>query len=115
RDAILRSHDTTKGRTATMNDLILPPGFEFGVATSAFQIEGGWDEDGKGPAICDTSGHTPGKVFEDVPGDVACDSYHRYRDDIALMKWLGLDTYRLSLSWARHPPARHGRGGGRGP
>ncbi len=92
-----------------MNDLILPPGFEFGVATSAFQIEGGWDEDGKGPSIWDTFGHTPGKMFEDVPGDVACDSYHRYRDDIALMKRLGLDTYRLSLSWPRILPDGTGR------
>jgi beta-glucosidase len=92
-----------------MKDLILPPGFEFGVATSAFQIEGGWDEDGKGPSIWDTYGHTPGRVFQDVPGDVACDSYHRYRDDIALMKRLGLDTYRLSLSWPRILPDGTGR------
>jgi beta-glucosidase len=92
-----------------INDLILPPGFEFGAATSAFQIEGGWDEDGKGPSIWDTYGHTPGKVFQDVPGDVACDSYHRYRDDIALMKQLGLDTYRFSLSWSRILPDGTGR------
>src|SRR4030095_13515516 len=87
-----RSHHTTKGRSVTMNDLFLPPGFEFGVATSAFQIEGGWDADGKGPSIWDTFGHTPGNVVEDGPGDVACDSYHRYRDDIALLKRLGVAT-----------------------
>ena len=68
----------------------------------------GWDEDGKGPSIWDTFGHTPGKVWKDVPGDVACDSYHRYRDDIALMKRLGLNTYRMSLSWPRILP--HGTG-----
>ena len=71
--------------------LELPPHFRFGVATSAFQIEGAWDEDGKGPSIWDTFGHTPGKVHNDIPGDVACDSYHRYQDDIDLMSRLGLD------------------------
>lgn len=60
-----------------MHDLDLPLGLEFGVATSAFQTEGGWEEDGKGPSTWDTSGHTPGKVFQDVPGDLAGDSYDR--------------------------------------
>jgi beta-glucosidase len=87
----------------------LPGSFEFGVATSAFQIEGGWNEDGKGPSIWDTFGHTPGNVFNDIPGDVACDHYHRYPEDIELMKWLGLDTYRFSLSWSRILPDGQGR------
>lgn len=87
-----------------MTLLHLPASFEFGVATSAFQIEGAWNEDGKGPSVWDTFGHTPGKVFDDIPGDVACDHYHRYPDDIELMKWLGLDTYRFSLSWPRILP-----------
>ncbi len=84
--------------------LELPPHFRFGVATSAFQIEGAWNEDGKGPSIWDTFGHTPGKVHNDIPGDVACDSYHRFQDDIDLMSHLGLDGYRMSLSWARLIP-----------
>lgn len=84
--------------------LLLPPSFEFGVATSAFQIEGAWNEDGKSPSIWDTFSQTPGNVRGDVPGDVACDHYHRYPEDIALMKDLGLDTYRLSLSWSRLIP-----------
>jgi beta-glucosidase len=92
-----------------MPDIQLPPEFRFGVATSAFQIEGAWNEDGKGPSIWDTFGHTPGKVRDDVPGDVACDSYHRYLDDIALMRKLGLDTYRMSLSWSRLLPEGIGR------
>lgn len=82
----------------------LPAGFEFGVATSAFQIEGAWDADGKGPSIWDTFGHTPGKVLGDVPGDVAVDHYHRFTEDIALMRDLGVDSYRMSLSWPRLLP-----------
>ncbi len=92
-----------------MSSLIFPPHFRFGVATSAFQIEGAWDEDGKGPSIWDTFGHTPGKVHDDIPGDVACDSYHRYGDDIALMRELGIDSYRMSLSWPRLLPEGVGR------
>jgi len=90
-------------------DLDLPPHFRFGTATSAFQIEGAWNVDGKGPSIWDTFGHTSGKVKDDIPGDVACDSYHRYRDDIALMRYLGVDTYRMSLSWSRLVPEGVGR------
>ncbi len=87
-----------------MSQPSLPPHFRFGTATSAFQIEGGWNADGKGPSIWDTFGHTPGKVHLDIPGDVACDSYNRYGEDIALMSQLGLDTYRMSLSWSRIIP-----------
>ena len=97
-----------------MSELLLPRGFEFGVATSAFQIEGGWDADGKGPSIWDTFGHTPGKVHGDVPGDVACDSYHRYREDIDLLRKLGVDSYRMSVSWPRVLPDGTGRVNQRG-
>lgn len=92
-----------------MQSLELPAHFRFGTATSAFQIEGAWDTDGKGPSIWDTFGHTPGKVKDDIPGDVACDSYHRYRDDIALMREIGVDSYRMSLSWSRLLPDGVGR------
>lgn len=92
-----------------MSLLNLPRSFEFGAATSAFQIEGAWDADGKGPSIWDTFGHTPGKVLDDIPGDVACDHYHRYPEDIEVMKWLGLDSYRFSLSWSRIMPEGVGR------
>ena len=94
--------------------LNLPPSFEFGVATSAFQIEGAWNEDGKGPSIWDTFSQIPGNVRGDVSGNIACDHYHRYPEDIAIMKDLGVDSYRLSLSWSRLIPEGFGavnRGG----
>ncbi|WP_297083748.1 GH1 family beta-glucosidase [uncultured Demequina sp.] len=81
-----------------------PFDFVFGVATSAFQIEGAWDADGKGASIWDTFGHMPGNVDGDVPGDVACDHYHRYPEDIALMRGMGCDSYRFSFSWPRILP-----------
>jgi beta-glucosidase len=91
-----------------------PEGFLFGVATSAYQIEGAWDEDGKGPSIWDTFSQTPGRVADDVPGDVAVDHYHRYREDVALMRELGIPAYRFSLSWARLLPEGTGRPNPRG-
>lgn len=86
-----------------------PRSFEFGVATSAYQIEGAWNEDGKGPSIWDTFSQTPGHVFDDVPGDIAVDHYHRYRDDVRMMKDLGFDSYRFSLAWSRILPDGIGR------
>jgi beta-glucosidase len=62
-----------------------PDGFAWGVATSAYQIEGAWNEDGKGPSIWDTYAHTPGNIKNDENGDVANDHYHRYQEDVALM------------------------------
>ena len=82
-----------------------PADFLWGAATAAYQIEGGWDEDGKGPSTWDTFSHTPGKVAGGDTGDVACDHYHRWRDDIALMRDLGLRSYRFSVSWPRVLPA----------
>lgn len=92
-----------------MPTIRFPDGFQFGVATSAFQIEGAWNGDGKGPSIWDTFGHTPGKVWRDIPGDLGADHYHRYREDVALMKELGVDSYRFSLSWPRILPDGTGR------
>ncbi|MGI5423844.1 GH1 family beta-glucosidase [Streptomyces sp. CA-179760] len=88
--------------------IVFPRDFVFGTATSAFQIEGAWDEDGKGPSIWDTFGHTPGKVHLDIPGDVAVDHYHRFHEDVALMRDLGVNSYRLSLSWSRLLPGGTG-------
>ena len=87
------------GRTAA------PPPFEWGVASSAFQIEGAHATDGKGPSIWDTFSHTPGRVAGGDTGDVACDFYHRYKDDVALMKSLGVRSFRFSLAWSRILPA----------
>ena len=81
-----------------------PDGFLWGTATAAYQIEGAHDAGGKGPSIWDTFAHTPGKIFADQNGDVACDHYHRYREDVALMAELGLNAYRFSVSWPRVIP-----------
>jgi beta-glucosidase len=93
---------------STEDQLRFPDGFLWGAATAAYQIEGAPDEDGKGPSIWDTFSHTPGKVFHGDTGDVACDSYHRYPEDIAMLQRLGVGAYRFSLSWPRIQP--DGRG-----
>jgi beta-glucosidase len=85
-----------------------PEGFVWGAATSSYQIEGAWDEDGKGESIWDRFSHTPGNVENGDTGDVACDHYHRWREDIALMQALGLQAYRFSMAWPRLLP--QGRG-----
>jgi len=82
-----------------------PEGFLWGAATASYQVEGAWDEDGKGESIWDRFAHTPGKVRGGVTGDVACDQYHLYPQDIALAKQLNLKSYRFSISWPRIQPA----------
>ncbi|HEX3713051.1 MAG TPA: GH1 family beta-glucosidase [Trebonia sp.] len=88
--------------------LRFPDGFLWGAATAAYQIEGAPDADGKGPSIWDTFSHTPGKTHHGDTGDVACDSYNRFGEDIALLKRLGAGAYRLSLSWPRIQPSGRG-------
>jgi beta-glucosidase len=78
-----------------------PGEFIFGAATAAYQIEGAWNEDGKGESIWDRFSHTVGKVKGAATGDVACDSYHRYKEDIALLSEMNLTSYRFSISWPR--------------
>lgn len=96
---------------ASAKDLaaLLPPRFTLGVATAAFQIEGALDEDGRGPSGWDHFAARPGAIVGDHSPAVACDHYHRMPEDVALMKELGIDSYRFSLSWSRIQP------GGRGP
>jgi beta-glucosidase len=88
--------------------LEFPKGFLWGCATAAYQIEGGAQADGRGPSVWDTFSHTPGKTYKGETGDVADDSYHLYKEDVQLLKALGVSTYRMSISWSRVFPAGTG-------
>ena len=81
-----------------------PPGFAWGFGASAYQIEGAAAEDGRGPSIWDTFSRVPGAIADGSTGDVACDHYHRFREDVALMARIGAKAYRLSISWPRVQP-----------
>ena len=86
-----------------------PSNFLWGAATAAYQIEGAWDADGKGESIWDRFSQTPGNVTNNDTGNIACDHYHRYPEDIAIMRKLGLKAYRFSVSWPRIFPDGFGR------
>ncbi len=88
--------------------LHFPEGFVWGTATASYQVEGAITEDGRGTSIWDTFSHTPGRIVDGTTGDTACDHYHRYADDVALMADLGLDSYRFSIAWPRIVPAGSG-------
>ena len=81
-----------------------PDDFFFGTATASYQIEGAADADGRKESIWDVFARVPGAIVNGDNGDVACDHYHRYREDVALMKELGVKHYRFSLSWPRILP-----------
>src|SRR5918993_1025915 len=85
-----------------------PSGFRWGVATSAYQIEGAVGEDGRQPSIWDVFSHTPGRVANGDTGDVACDHWHRWPEDVDLMADLGIPWYRFSLAWPRIIPEGDG-------
>ena len=88
--------------------------FIWGAATAAYQIEGAAYEDGKGLSVWDVFSHEPGKIFRGHTGDTACDHYHRYKDDVALMQALGVKNYRFSISWPRVIPEGIGQANEKG-
>eukprot|EP01018_Ginkgo_biloba_P033175 Gb_35946 [translate_table: standard] len=88
-----------------------PPRFVFGTASASYQYEGAAREGGRGPSIWDTFSHTPGNTDDGSNGDVAVDEYHRYKEDVKLMKRMGVDAYRFSISWSRILPEGSLKGG----
>jgi beta-glucosidase len=102
--ATVTSEATESSGAPEHSGVRFPDGFIWGAATASYQIEGAANEDGRGPSIWDTFTRTPGKVFAGHTGDVACDHYHRYRDDVAMMAGLGLASYRFSVAWPRIQP-----------
>ncbi|MGA7218097.1 MAG: GH1 family beta-glucosidase [Candidatus Sulfotelmatobacter sp.] len=113
RDASRAPHPGDPAGSRTMqfgnsSDFTFPPKFFWGAATAAYQIEGAWKEDGKGESIWDRFSHTPGKIKNGDTGDVACDSYRRWPEDLALIRAMNLNSYRFSISWPRIQPAGTG-------
>uniref|UniRef100_A0A7C3RKY7 Beta-glucosidase n=1 Tax=Dictyoglomus thermophilum TaxID=14 RepID=A0A7C3RKY7_DICTH len=92
-----------------MQELIFPKGFLWGAATASYQIEGAWNEDGKGESTWDRFSHTPGTIYQNQNGDVACDHYHLWEKDVDLMSYIGLKAYRFSISWPRIFPEGKGK------
>lgn len=79
-----------------INNKYFPANFSFGAGTSSFQIEGAWNEDGKSESMLDRDAHT-----RPINADIACDSYHKYKTDVEMIKFLGLKHYRFSIAWPR--------------
>lgn len=99
---------TATATTQPPHGRVFPPGFLWGTATAAYQIEGAAAEDGRTPSIWDTYARTPGKVHNGDSGDIATDHYHRWREDVAIMADLGVGAYRFSLAWPRIQPTGRG-------
>jgi beta-glucosidase len=91
------------------NRAAFPKGFVWGTATSSYQVEGAVNEDGRGPSIWDRFAHLPGTISDHSTGDTACDHYHRYKEDVQLMKALGTRAYRFSIAWPRVFPDGTGK------
>ncbi|XP_075037503.1 lactase/phlorizin hydrolase-like [Mixophyes fleayi] len=106
------------GQTAFERDMYhystVSEDFKWGVSTSAYQVEGGWNADGKGPSIWDTFSHVPGNIYENHNGDIACDSYHQLEADLYMLRGLGVNSYRFSISWSRIFPTGQGTANDKG-
>ena len=103
-DGVMPSRASTKRVQAPAEQLSLPYDFVWGVSTSSHQIEGAVDVEGRGASVWDGFAHQPGRIANGDTGDVACDHYHRYREDVALMRDLGVSAYRFSIAWPRVLP-----------
>ncbi|KAJ0019020.1 hypothetical protein Pint_11688 [Pistacia integerrima] len=101
KDEFLKQNEHQESNNKQVSRSDFPPDFIFGVATSAYQIEGACKEGGRGASIWDAFSHTEGKIIDKSNGDVAVDHYHRYKEDIDLIAKLGFDGYRFSISWSR--------------
>lgn len=107
-----KNEKETVGQQATeplpSGPLAFPKGFLWGTATAAYQVEGAANEEGRGPSIWDTFSHIPGKIANNDNGDIACDFYHRYKEDVQLIKSLNAKSYRFSIAWSRIFPEGSG-------
>ena len=100
--------DAASDQPSAPGQVVFPKSFLWGAATASYQVEGAWDLDGKGESIWDRFSHTQGLVKGGWTGDVACDNYHRFPEDIALMKQMNLSSYRFSIAWPRIQPTGSG-------
>jgi beta-glucosidase len=113
-DAQAIPQTVTAPGTGSGAGLAFPPDFLWGCATAAYQIEGATEVDGRGLTNWDVYARTPGKIARGDTGDIACDSYHRYQEDIALLKALGVKAYRFSVAWSRIFPQGRGKPNAKG-
>jgi beta-glucosidase len=105
---VITTFDSASEQGSMSGQIAFPKDFLWGSATASYQVEGAWNIDGRGESIWDRYSHTQGNVKGGWTGDVACDSYHRYPEDIALMKQMNLRSYRYSIAWPRIQPSGSG-------